>query len=100
VDYFHQTLIHAAIGGFGGLLYVLRQHLKAYNVRRLEYFARPVFGAASATLFNIALGFPNHNVLFCAFVGYFGVDVWDLAAERFQGRLPLAGKHEPKQRQP
>lgn len=90
----HAPVLHVLIGGFGGLLYLLRQYLKGYVIKAREFYARPIFGAVSALLFNAALGFPEHNVAFCTFVGYFGVDVWDALADKFKAKLPLAGAHE------
>lgn len=85
---------HALVGSIGGALYVLRQHLKGYLVRGPEYLARPVFGAAATVALNASLGFPDHNLAFCVFVGYSGVDVWDTVAEAARAKLPLSAKHE------
>lgn len=81
---------YPVFGAGGGLLYVLRQHLKRYAVRPIEYVARPVFGAVSAFAITIALQLPNHFT--SLFVGYFGIDAWDALAARF--RIPALGKHE------
>lgn len=85
---------HVVFGAGGGLLYLLRQKVKAYRVRPVEFFARPIFGGVSAFVITELLQLPNHFT--SLFVGYFGIDVWDAVAARFDGKLPFAGKHEAK----
>ena len=83
---------HLTFGALGGLLYLLRQHLKGYKVRLVEYGARPIFGAVAAYVLTVTLGLPNHMT--SLFAGYFGIDLWDAAASRMQGRLPFSSPHE------
>jgi hypothetical protein len=86
------ALSHAAYGAGGGVLYILRQLLKGYRVKPLEYVARPVFGAIAAHILTVVMHLPNHTT--SLFVGYFGVDVWDALATRFEGKFAGFFKHE------
>jgi hypothetical protein len=97
IDSIHPPLSYVVFGGAGGILYILRQKLKGYRVRPVEYLARPIFGATAAFCITVALKLPNHFT--SLFVGYFGIDAWDALAARFDGKLPLASKHEPERKQ-
>ena len=98
INAIHPPLSYVVFGALGGFLYVLRQHLRSNRVRRVEYLARPVFGAVAAFVITISLQLPNHFT--SLFVGYFGVDAWDALASRFDGKLPFASKHEQKTSEP
>lgn len=93
-DTLPRWLSHMVFGAVGGLLYILRQHVRKYNVNKWEYAARPIFGAIAAWTLTVALGLPNH--LTSLFVGYFGIDVWDAVSSRFEKELPLAAEHVPR----
>lgn len=88
---------YVIFGGAGGVLYVLRQRLRGHEVRGIELLARPVFGAVAAFILTVTLGLPNHLTSLVA--GYFGIDVWDVAADivnrKFDRRLPMSFKHAP-----
>ena len=91
----HPDVSHVLFGAVGGVLYVLRQMLKGYAVRPVEWLARPVFGGIAAWALTVALGLPNH--LTSIFVGHFGIDIWDALATRFEAKLPLSFKHVKKE---
>ena len=93
--YWATAFVVVVMGALGGLLYILRQHLKGYKVKPVEYLARPLFGAVSAAILTVMLNLPNHfNSLF---VGYFGIDAWDAVMSRVEGKIGSFFKHEPKQ---
>lgn len=96
-----RPLSHFIFGALGGLLYLLRQMVKGYAVKLPEFAARPVFGAVSAYVITIVLGLPNHFT--SLFVGYFGIDVFDAVASRFDVKALSFSKHakpEPKPAKP
>jgi hypothetical protein len=93
LEFIQPPLSYVVFGAMGGLLYILRQHMKGYPVKPMEYLARPIFGATAAYVLTVALHLPNH--LTSLVTGYFGIDVWDTVAERYMPKLAL-GKHGPK----
>jgi hypothetical protein len=93
IDQIHPPLSYVVFGALGGCLYILRQKLKGYKVRGAEYAARPAFGAVSAYVLTVSLHLPNH--LTSLFSGYFGIDVFDAVASRFDAKMLAFAKHEP-----
>lgn len=80
-------LVHTLYGAAGGLLYLLRRLTRSYRIKPGEFIGRPIFGAVSSYLVNASMDFPHHPVVFCVFVGYFGVDVFEVIAQRVEAQL-------------
>lgn len=81
-------LSHALFGLVGGFAYLARQALKGYAINRAEYLARPLLGALVAVLLTVTFQLPDH--ITSVLVGYFGVDLWDAIAARFDPDLSKA----------